>query len=178
MNSKIFFVQGDCLFDSLTFLFRHSQTSLQLRTQCITHFAQSLQQLIDPQIQELIHIHSNVSLLSENHGINVFQTYIQKMSISANFGAFWNDNRAIVCLANYLHRGIHIWSKTNCVVFFRMGNDFISKSTLQLLYDDDMVNAKNGHYKPITFYNASWEVDQNMLPQTKHTNQPTTMSIK
>jgi hypothetical protein len=41
-----------------------------------------------------------------------------------------------------------------------------------------MVNARNGHYDPITFYNASWEVDQNMLPQTKHTNQPTTMSIK
>jgi len=41
-----------------------------------------------------------------------------------------------------------------------------------------MVNARNGHYEPITFYNVSWEVDQNMLPQTKHTNQPTTMSIK
>jgi hypothetical protein len=41
-----------------------------------------------------------------------------------------------------------------------------------------MVNARNGHYEPITFYNASWEVDQNMLPQTRHTNQPTMMSIK
>jgi len=41
-----------------------------------------------------------------------------------------------------------------------------------------MVNAKNGHYELITFYNASWEVDQNMLPQTKHTNQRTTISIK
>jgi hypothetical protein len=35
-----------------------------------------------------------------------------------------------------------------------------------------MVNARNGHYEPIAFYNASWE-DQDMLPQTKHTNQPT-----
>jgi len=59
-----------------------------------------------------------------------------------------------------------------------VGDDFISNSTLQLLYHDDMVHARNGHYKPITFYKASWEVDQNMLPQTKHTNQPTTMSIK
>jgi hypothetical protein len=41
-----------------------------------------------------------------------------------------------------------------------------------------MVNTRNGHYEPIIFHNASWEVDQNMLPQTKHTNQPTTMSIK
>jgi hypothetical protein len=41
-----------------------------------------------------------------------------------------------------------------------------------------MVNARNGNYEQITFYNASWEVDQNMLPQTKHINQPTTMSIK
>jgi len=41
-----------------------------------------------------------------------------------------------------------------------------------------MANARKGHYEPITFYNASWEVNQNMLPQTKHTNQPTTMSIK
>jgi hypothetical protein len=62
-----------------------------------------------------------------------------------------------------------------------MGDDFISNSTLQLLYHDDMVNARNGHYEPITFYNASWEIDQNMLPQTKQnipTNQPTTVSIK
>jgi len=49
---------------------------------------------------------------------------------------------------------------------------------LQLLYHNDMVNARNEHYERITFYNASWEVDQNMLPQTKHTNQSTTMSIK
>jgi hypothetical protein len=41
-----------------------------------------------------------------------------------------------------------------------------------------MVNARNGHYEPISFYNASWEVDQNMSPQTKHTYQPTTMFIK
>jgi hypothetical protein len=61
---------------------------------------------------------------------------------------------------------------------FRAGDDFISNSTLQLLYHDDMVNLKNGHYEPITFYNASWEVDQNILPQTKYAKQPTTMSIK
>ncbi len=59
-----------------------------------------------------------------------------------------------------------------------MGDDFISNNTLQLLYHDDMVNARNGHYEPITFYNASWEVDQNMLPQTKHTDRPTTMRSK
>jgi hypothetical protein len=41
-----------------------------------------------------------------------------------------------------------------------------------------MVNVINGHYEPIIFYNASWEVDQNMLTQTKHTNQPTITSIK
>jgi hypothetical protein len=34
-----------------------------------------------------------------------------------------------------------------------------------------MVCDRNGHYEPITFYNTSWEVDQNMLPQTNHTNQ-------
>jgi hypothetical protein len=63
-------------------------------------------------------------------------------------------------------------------VCFWVGDDFISNSTLQLLYHKDIVNARNGHYEPITFYNASWEVDQNMLPQTKHTNQSKTMSIK
>jgi hypothetical protein len=44
------------LFDSLAFLFHYSQTSLQLQTQCMTHFAQSLQQPVNPQIQELIDI--------------------------------------------------------------------------------------------------------------------------
>jgi hypothetical protein len=33
-----------------------------------------------------------------------------------------------------------------------------------------MVKARNGHYEPITFYNASWETYQNILPQTKDTN--------
>jgi hypothetical protein len=37
---------------------------------------------------------------------------------------------------------------------------------------------KMGIMNQSLFYNTSWEVDQNMLPQTKHTNQPTTMSIK
>jgi hypothetical protein len=55
-------------------------------------------------------------------------------------------------------------------MFFQMSGDFISNNTLQLLYHDDMVNARNGHYELIIFYNASWEVDQNKLPQTKHTN--------
>ncbi len=70
------FVHNDCLFDFLAFLFHYSQISFQLRTQCMTHFAQSLQQPINPQIQELIDIHFNVSLLYEDHGINSLQTYI------------------------------------------------------------------------------------------------------
>jgi hypothetical protein len=37
----------------------------------------------------LIHIHFNVSLLYEDHGINSLQTHIQKVSISANFGGLW-----------------------------------------------------------------------------------------
>jgi hypothetical protein len=41
-----------------------------------------------------------------------------------------------------------------------------------------MVNVRNGHYELINFYNVSWDIDQNMLSQTKHINQPTTMSIK
>jgi hypothetical protein len=133
---KYAFVHGDCLFDFLTFLFHYSQTSLQLQTQCMTHFAQSLQQPINPQIQELINMHFNVSLLYEDHGVIFLQNYIKKLSInanskglwgdnraifclenylhrpiSANFGSLWGDNRAIFCLANYLHRPIHAWSK-------------------------------------------------------------------
>jgi hypothetical protein len=38
------------LFDSLAFLLHYSQTSHQLQTQCMTHFAQSLQKPINPQI--------------------------------------------------------------------------------------------------------------------------------
>jgi hypothetical protein len=72
---KDFFVHGDCLFDSLAFLLHYSQTSFQLRTQCITHFAQSLQQPINSQIQELIYIHFNVSLLYEDYGTNVLNLY-------------------------------------------------------------------------------------------------------
>ncbi len=112
----------------------------------------------------MIDIHFNVSLLYEDHGINSLQTYIQKMSISANSRGLWGDNRAILCLANYLHRPIHVWSKKNCVICFQTSDDFINNNTLQLLYHDDMVNVRNGHYELITFYNASWEVDQNMLP--------------
>ncbi len=97
----------------------------------MTHFAQSLQQPINPQIQNLIDIHFNVSLLYEDHGINFLQTDIQKMNISVNSGGLWDDNHAMVCLANYLHsRPIHVWSKKNCVMWFQAGDDFISNSTL------------------------------------------------
>ncbi len=156
------FVYGDCLFDSLAFLFHYSQNSLQLQIQCMTHFAQSLQQPINPQIQELIDIQFNVFSLYEDHGINSLQTYIQKISTSANSRGLWGDNCAVFCLANYLHRPIHVWSKNSCVICFRTSDDFISNSTLQLFYQDDMVIVRNGHYEPITFYNASWEVDQNI----------------
>jgi hypothetical protein len=138
--------------------------------------AQSLQQSINPQIQELIDIHFNVSLLYEDHSINSLQTYIQKMNVSANSGGLWGDNHAIFCLENYLHRPIHVWSKTNCVICFKAGDDFINNNILQLLYHDDMVNVINGHYEPITFYNASWEIDQNMLPPKKK-YQPTNNNV-
>jgi hypothetical protein len=129
----------------------------------MTHFAQSLQQLINPQIQELIDIHFNVSLFYEDHDINFLQTHIQKMNTSANSRGLLGDNCAIFYLEHYLYKPIYVWSKTNCDIFLAH-DDFISNNTLQLLYHDDTVNAKNVHYEPITFYNASWEADQNMLP--------------
>ncbi len=86
----------------------------------------------NPQIQELIDIHFNVYLLYEGHGINSLQTYIQKMNISANFGGLWGDNHAIFCLANYLHRPIHVWSKEHCVICFQAGDDFINYITITL----------------------------------------------
>ncbi len=49
------------------------------------------------------------------------------------------DNRAIFCLANYLHMPIHVWSKRNCVICFWAGDDFINNNTLQLFYHNDMV---------------------------------------
>jgi hypothetical protein len=84
----------------------------------MNHFAQFVQQPINPQIQILIDICFNVYLLYEDHGINSLQTYIQKMNISANSRGLWGDNRAIFCLANYLHRPIHVWSKNNFVMCF------------------------------------------------------------
>jgi hypothetical protein len=73
------------------------------------------------------------------------------MSISANSGGLWGNNRAIFCLENYLHKPIHVWSKKHCVIYFRVGDDFTRNNTLQLLYHNDMVNARNGHYEPIIF---------------------------
>ncbi len=103
--------------------------------------------------------------------------YIQKMSISANSRGLWGENCAIF-VWQIIYIGPSMFGQKNYVICFQTIDDFINNSTLRLLYHDDMVNARNWHYEPITFYNASWEVDQNMLPQTKHTNQPTTMSIK
>ncbi len=54
--------------------------------------------------------------------------------------------------------------KKYCVICFRANDDFKKNSTLQLFYHDDMANAKKGHYEPITFYNASWEVNQQQCP--------------
>jgi hypothetical protein len=121
----------------------------------MTHFAQSLQQPIKPQIQELINIQFNVSLLYEDHDINFLQTYVQKMNTSANYRGLLGDNCAIFCLEFFICKPIYVWSKKKFVICFSTHDDFISNNTLQLLYHDDTVNAKNVHYEPITFYNAS-----------------------
>ncbi len=63
-----------------------------------------------------------------------------------------------------------IGQKNLCNMFLNK-RCFINNNTLKLLYHDDIVKAINGHYEPIIFYNALWEIDQNILPQTKHTNQ-------
>jgi len=34
-----------------------------------------------------------------------------------------------------------MFGQNNCVICFQVGDDFISNSTLQLLYYDDMVNV-------------------------------------
>jgi hypothetical protein len=44
--------------------------------------------------------------------------------------------------------------KKKSVICFRVGDDFISNSTLQLFYHGDIVNTITGHYEPINFYNA------------------------
>jgi hypothetical protein len=83
------------------------------------------------------------------------------------------------CFWQIIYIGPSMFGQKTIVWYvFQAGDDFISINKSQLLYHNDMVNARNGHYELITFYNASWEVDQNMLPQTKHTNQSRTMSFK
>lgn len=52
------------------------------------------------------------------------------MTISANFEGLWGDNYAKFCLANFLQRHVHIWSKTNHVICFWVGDDFITNITI------------------------------------------------
>jgi len=63
------FVIDDCLFDLVPFLFHYSQTSPQLHSQCMAHFAQSFQQPTFA-FQEIINIRFDVFLLYEDHGIH------------------------------------------------------------------------------------------------------------
>jgi hypothetical protein len=51
------------------FLFHYSQTSPQLHSQCMAHFAQSFQQPTFA-FQEIINIRFDVFLLYEDHGIH------------------------------------------------------------------------------------------------------------
>ncbi len=92
------------------------------------------------------------------------------MCISANSRVLWDDNHAIL-FWQIIHICQSIFGQKNCAICFWTCDVFISNSTLKLLYHNDVVKARNGHYEPIIFYNASWEIDQNILPQTKHTNQ-------
>jgi hypothetical protein len=93
------------------------------------------------------------------------QNFIQKMCISANSRGLWGDNHAIV-FWQIIHIGPSIFGQKNCAICFWTSDVFISNSTLKLLYHDDMVKARNGHYELIIFYNASWEIDQN-IPTNK-----------
>jgi hypothetical protein len=67
-------------------------------------------------------------------------------------GDLWGDNRPIFCLANYLQRPIYVWSKRNCVICLRVGDDFITNSPLQLLYHDEVFNPTKGHNELIIFH--------------------------
>ncbi len=40
---KYHYIPGDCLFDSIAYLLHCSQTSIQLRQQCMNHFSKSIQ---------------------------------------------------------------------------------------------------------------------------------------
>jgi hypothetical protein len=80
-------------------------------------------------------------------------------------------------LANYSHAHPSLVKK-NCAICFWACDVFISNNTLKLLYHNDVVKARNGHYESINFYNASWEIDQNILPQTKTYQPIKKMSIK
>jgi hypothetical protein len=79
------FVVSDCLFDLVSFLLHYLQTSPQLCSQCMAHFAQSLQQPTHA-FQEIINIHFDAFLIYKDHGIHSLQTYVDKMAISAKYG--------------------------------------------------------------------------------------------
>jgi len=156
------FVVGDCLFDLISILLHYSQTSPQFCSQCMAHFAQSLQWPTHA-FQEIINIHFDVSLIYKDHGIHSLQTYVDKMTISAKYGGLWGDNHAKFCLENYSWISIYVRSKKNCVICLHVDDDFITNSPLQLLYHDEVLNLTKNNYELIIFHNISRLDDQKML---------------
>ncbi len=67
-------------------------------------------------------------------------------------------------------------SKRNCVICLCNGDDFITNSSLQLPYRDEVFNPTKGHYELIIFHNISQLDDQNMLELTsvEHDTKPIT----
>ena len=72
---KCYYIPCDCLFDSIAYLLHYSQTSIQLRQQCMNRFSISIQ---NPShlLQEMLSIHFNPTLLFEYHKITSIQAYI------------------------------------------------------------------------------------------------------
>ena len=176
---KYYYIPGDCLFDSIAYLLHYSQTSIQLRQQCMNHFSISIQNP-SHSLQEMLSIHFNPTFLFDDHKITSLQAYIQKMSISANDGGLWGDNRAIYCLAYYLNKPIYIWSKKNMNICLSIGEEFISSQPFQLLYHDDGPNPINGHYEPIVTHQLQWSQNQfnsTMMTTNSSLNENTKQSL-
>ena len=118
-------ISCDCLFDSIAYLLHYSQTSIQLRQQCMNHFYICTQNP-SHSLQEMYSNYFNPTFLFEDHKITSIQAYIHKMSISANDGGFWGNNRAIYSLAFNLKKPICIWLKNNMSICLSVGEEFIS----------------------------------------------------
>ena len=156
-NTTYFYNVGDCLFDSISYLLRYTETSASLRANSMQHLENCLENNT-PKGSETRIMELNKDFLIDQHNGEILNEseYIIKISLSATKGGEWDDFTAIKWVSDYLKNPINVQNVHNGRILSTFDGEFNSE-ILHIAFE-----SKKKHFEPIE-----------TIPRLKAINVPT-----